>query len=900
MPRLRTILLLALAAGALCLAPPSAFAKPGANAPSDAGKADSGRAAVAQNAPAEGAAPQAEPLPPPTPEEQAQAQPPIEAPIEPQVGGETPAQPVPSPPPTAGAPGAPQAGPQAPAPAPVPGQPLVARPRPLRPTLRGQAGAVPPPPTPAPSSIPSAGSKSGRPLVEPASATPPSDNLNPTEPINFNFEDSDLLQVVQSIAPYTGKNFDVPQEIAGQKVTIIMHSPIPASMAFEVLESVLASRNFSLVPSVDGKLYKVVPAGQGGDKVPLVKGKADIEGYDRLSTHIVGLQNASAQDISTLLQNMKTQNGVVDVYAPTNTLIITDTADAIRRMLGLIEVVDVPGENTEQQIFMLEYTDAETMSSQIQDVLTGGQAAGQPGVPGQQMLQPPRQPARPPLRPAVPGAPRESTVVGAREPILRIVPDTRLNALIVVASPGYMEQVRDLVDKLDTPTPFEAGNMHIYELQNANAEDIVDALNSLTGRGGSSSSSRSSRSSSSTSGDRNTERNTGGMGSMGGGQVGGGGGGAPSAQVNTFEREVSVTQYEVTNSLLIVASPQDYKRLTEIIARLDVPQRQVHVDAVIMEVGINDDFSLAVESAALSANDYFALNNVVDLANLLTQGPLAASTEGTTLGILNGTTKITATVNGQQVVQTIPNVPLLITALESITDLNVLSQPSLTTVDNQEANIVDGLNIPFVRGTSSSLDQSTVGRSIFNSVDRQDVGMKLKVKPQISEGDYVYLELEVELSQPVQSSVGADPNIVGPTIQKTNVTNNVVIKDGSIGVIGGFLRETTDRSVRQPPVLGDVPLVGWLFRRKDNTRSKRNLVMLVTPHVIKERKDLDRVSDYKLDQFQKANDDAIYENKFFKRVQRKQEESNKRHPSMEKATELQQERQGFGRGTIER
>ncbi|MDX9972652.1 MAG: secretin N-terminal domain-containing protein, partial [FCB group bacterium] len=382
---------------------------------------------------------------------------------------------------------------------------------------------------------------------------------------------------------------------------------------------------------------------------------------------------------------------------------------------------------------------------------------------------------------------------------------------------------------------------------------------------------------------------------------GGGGGGAIAAQVNTFEREVSVTQYEVTNSLLVVASPQDYKRLTEIIARLDVPQRQVHVDAVIMEVGINDNFSLSVESAALSANDYFALNNIVELSNLLTQGPLAASTTGATLGVIDGTTEITVpTADGGLDVQTIPNVPLLITALESITDLNVLSQPSLTTVDNQEANIVDGLNIPFVRGSSSSLDQSAVGRSIYNSVDREDVGMKLKVKPQISEGDYVYLELEVELSQPVQSSVGADPNVVGPTIQKTNVTNHVVIKDGSIGVIGGFLRETTDRSLRQPPILGDIPMVGWLFRRKDNTRAKRNLVMLVTPHVIKERIDLDRVSEYKLDQFDEANADVIFEKGFVRKIERKQYERNQHHPSFDKTKELQQQSQGFGRGSIER
>jgi general secretion pathway protein D len=441
------------------------------------------------------------------------------------------------------------------------------------------------------------------------------------------------------------------------------------------------------------------------------------------------------------------------------------------------------------------------------------------------------------------------------------------------------------------------------------AEDMVDTLNALLGggTGGGGRSTLSRRSQSRLSQSRSTR---GGLSTgtglteranvQGGGATTASSAGGAGQPVSAFESEVSITSYEQTNSLIIIASPQDYKRLTEIIMRLDVPKRQVQVDAIIMEVGINDNFSLAVESTALTANDYFALNNVVQLSNLLTQGPLAGAGPGTTLGILDGTTTVTiGDAEGNVQVTEIPNVPLLLTALESITDLNVLSRPSLTTVDNTEAAIVDGLNVPFVRGSSSSLDQSAVGRSIFNTVDREDVGMKLTMLPQISEGDYVNLQLEVELSQPVQSSVGADPNIVGPTIQKTNVTNEVVVKDGSIGVIGGFLRESTDRSMRQTPILGDVPMLGWLFRRKDNQRAKRNLVMLVTPQIIKERKDLDRISQYKLDQFDAANTDVIFEKGFIRKIERKQYIRNKHHPSIEQARELEKD-VSFGRGQIKR
>ncbi len=692
------------------------------------------------------------------------------------------------------------------------------------------------------------------------------------DPVHLDFENVPLNRVIESIGAMTGLNFDIDQNIQ-TPVTIISHEPIPGDMVYEALEAILGSRGFSLVPSVDGHLIKVVPMGQLTEKFPIYIGSQDFpDGYDRFATYIVGVRYADASELANLLTTLGSQNARVDVYARTNTLIITDVADGIRNMLNLLHQLDVPGHFTDTEIFVLEYTRAATLAAQLQDVLLGPE-----GVPEPQRIDP-QAAAQPPARPTaaqqaaarrramIPGQ-EEPLIVGSRQQTLRIVPDERLNALVVLASMGLMERVRDVIDRLDTPTPYEANTMHIYELLNANAETVAERLNAWFGQAP----------------PREGETQAG-----------------PSAQIQPFERQVSISTYDQTNALLIMASPQDYKLIEQIVARLDAPRRQVHVEAIIMEVVVNDNFEFSVESTALSESDFFALNNVVELANVLTQGPLAATGAGFTGGLIDGTTEITLPDGtGGMFTQTIPNVPLLMTMLESMTDLNVLSQPNLLTVNNEVATVLVGQEVPFITGTSRSLDQPAVGASVFSRVDRRDVGIMMEVTPQINEGDLVNLEIEVEVSQTVQSDVGADPNIVGPTLQKTNLRNNVQVHDGSVGIIGGLISESTDHSIRQPPVLGDLPLVGWLFRQRSDRRQKRNLVVLVRPHIVKEARDLERVTQFKLDEFNRRSLDVLFERGFIRKVQQRHHVRTEYRPTEEMTAELMRQ-DSFSRGDMRR
>jgi len=749
--------------------------------------------------------------------------------------------------------------------------------------------------------------KSASAPAEPAKEDPlPKDGATPTEPISFDFNNQDLSEVVAAIARMTGKNFDVEPAIAAAKVTIITHSKIPPEMAYQVLQSILQSRNFSMVETLGGKLVKIVQANDLMEKVPIKKGTAELpkDMYDQLETHIVQLEHADSAEIVPILQNLGSKYAKIDAYQKTNTLIITDTTDGLRRIFTFIEEVDVPGFDSEMEIFTLEYSRAEVLAQQIQEVLMGSAGAPRPGQPT--AVRPP-QPIRPSSRPAVPGQ-NVSTVAGNRDETLRIVPDDRLNSLIVVASAELMKRVRDLVGKLDTPTPYEANNMNIYKLLNADSEKVEKALNAILGTGSRQSNEKAP---------------------------------AQSGEIQPFEKKVVVTRYEENNSLIILAAPQDYKLIKEIIAQLDIPQRQVLVESIIMNVTLNDKFELNVNAASLTGNTGFvttgtdmmstqatglttaatslaAAEDATSLANQLATGQVATAASLLTLasggqftaGIYRDiTTVINVPGLGKRRIH-IPFVPLLVKSLQTLTDTDILSQPSLTTQDNQEANIIVGQELPIVtsRPTYTNPGSSTIGSTsqYYNpygygssSVTRQDVGVKMKVKPHINEGDYVSLETEIEVSsQATNSSI--DANNLGPTLNKSKVTNNVVVKDGCTGVIGGLITESTSHTKNHTPLLGDLPLIGWAFGSKNSSRNKQNMVVLVTPHIIKEGADLDRISQFKMKEFHDENVDILFQKGIIKKVRKGYHMRNTHQPSVERTEKMMENKEAFGRGDIER
>lgn len=854
-------------------------------------------------------------MPPPAPQPEVQPEPPAPPPAPPPPAEMAP-QPAPEPEPEViEAPPEPQ--PIQPAVRPT--RPSPARPAtPMRPAVRpvGLPGrAVPPPPR---------GNSAAPEAFVPEEPVVPNDQKTgekPTDLISFDFNEVPLIEVISKISKLTGRNFDVDPNIGATTVTVITHDKIPPEMAYQVLESILATRGFSMVETLEGHIIKIIstPDVTQSEKIPLKKGIEGVPGtFDDYSTHIITVKYADATEIMSAIKILGSKNARIDVYAPTNTLIITDTADGLRRMFSFVETADTPGLETVMEIFTLEYTRAETLSQQIEQVLldTGAAPRSSRGAPAQPQPTRPTRPTRP-----VPGA-VSSQVIGAREETLRMVPDERLNSLIVVASEGMMEKVRDLVKRLDTPTPYEANNLHIYELLNADAEAVETALQPLVGT---------------------APRKAGAAG--GGGAQGGGGGG--SAEIQPFEQKVQIARYDQTNSLLIVASPQDYKVLESFIARLDVPQRQVAVEAVIMKVKLTNDFTLAVNSAAMGGNDGFGMFNTATLSELATSMATQTTTPTTTKSnaeALLDVAKAASTVTGNPSAALfsgvlglgsgggmttgiyddvtirdpntgakykVPFVPLLFQAIEAISEAEILSQPSLVTVDNEEASIVDGNEVPFITsqtrnagGTAAQQSYANYGYG-YTRVEREEVGIKLKVTPQISEGDNVLLELEIEDSAITiipTSQGGVDPNVAGPSTDKSLVKNKIVVKDGSTVVLAGLIKDQKDRSRTQPPLLGDIPLISWIFGKRNNLITKKNLVVLVTPHIVKEHSDLDRITRYKLGEYRDTNIEKLFKDGFFKKIKTKRQLRKQSHPTFERVDAVvdQNAEPAFSKGEIKR
>jgi len=656
----------------------------------------------------------------------------------------------------------------------------------------------------------------------------------------FNFKDVPLYDVIEAVSALTGQNFQIDSTVKGN-ITLITNTPIDPALAYPILESILQAQGFALVPSVDGNIIRVVqmrkaitsdiPIGTGPDR-------KTIDGYERFQTQLVQIMYGDAGEISQVVNSLIAQDaGNVNVYAPTNTIIITTTVSNLRRVLEIIRQIDVPGFEQKIEIYTLEYARAGEIASEIDQVF-GGQG------PGQSAARPARVRQVRSTAGARPQARTSSTIIGA-EPTMRIVPDERTNSLIIVATQTMIDEVVSLIKRLDTTTAFEEENLHLYKLLNADAKEVATILGELTS----------------------------GVQPRRGAQAGGA---QQQAQIQPFEREVNIVAYEVTNVLLIMASPEDYAVLEDIIKNVDVLGNQVWIEAVILEVTVNDGYEVGVDVSALFEEDVVAgsaFGTYASLANALVGGP-AALPSGGVVGILDHDHSVGTLVNPEtgETIE-IPYIPAVITAMQTVTDVDVLSAPQLLAADNVESSIVVGQEVPFITGTSRQLGQPSgagIYPSVFSRIQRQDVGITLKVTPQISEGEYVKLELQVTNSSVAEPPPGVtDVNIAGPTLSKSEITNQIVIQNGHTAVLGGLISQSDSTGRSKVPLLGDIPLLGFLFRRTSTTGLKRNLVIFITPTIVKTGEQMAQVSEQQRTAYDGARADSLSAHNYLRRIFKK-------------------------------
>jgi general secretion pathway protein D len=489
---------------------------------------------------------------------------------------------------------------------------------------------------------------------------------------------------------------------------------------------------------------------------------------------------------------MVSKDGHISAFGPGNLLLMVDSSINIRKLHSILQTIDTERTREGIEIIYLKNASAESTAKTVQQWLSGSdsKSAGQPAAAA-------------------------ATAGGGNT--TGVFADQRLNALLIFGNETTKVAIRELVAKLDVAPPEAGSKVNVYYLENTDATEMAKVLDGVV-KGISAQATTAAP-----------------------------GAGAP--QASPFESgKVTITADKASNSLVIMASPNDYTTLSQVIKKLDRRSKQVFVQVIIAEISLNKTRDLGVQAGALAAGPLGKYLQGVGIYDPFgTFGQVLGSAAGGTTGAGGGiSTLLTPFLNNNQNNLKPVTAVALLQALDSNGLVNVLSTPNILTSDNKEAEITVGENVPF-QGSST---QSTFGTT--QSVERKDIGINLKIKPQISEGDYIRLDINQEISAVAPSKGQAIDLVTTKRAAKTSV----VVKDNETVVIGGLIQDQETDTVSKVPFLGDIPGLGWLFKTTNKTRSKTNLMILLIPHIVKDNKDLTGITDAQRSSFIKASKDV--------------------------------------------
>lgn len=616
--------------------------------------------------------------------------------------------------------------------------------------------------------------------------------------VTLDFRDIELTDLIQTISELTGKNFLYDDTVKG-KATVVSPEGMTVDEAYQLFQTVLNIKGFTIVPS--GKVNKIVPIkGAKEANLPIVTDEqAATEQY---ITRLLRLENLDAATIAeSVLAPLVPATGNVVVYPPTNTLLITDSASNIERLVKIIKELDQPGSARMLEVIPLQFAGADDLAKICTEILSqGGGAAVRRGRP-------------------------DAAATVADFSPAKILPYARANALVVMASAEQLVTLRELIAKMDRDTGGGYSSVNVYPLENADAETLARTMNEIL------------------TGIRAEAR----------------GGGQGKGPVSSGP--VTITADKPTNALIINAKPEDYTSLKRIIEKLDVKRKQVYVEALIMELSMDatQKLGMSIQGGASYKDEGLILGS-----SNLNKGPVGFGELSTGLGgvpslltravdgMLAGGFFNPITITGPDGTKiTVPTLSVLIDLSKTDGDVNILSAPRLLTSDNEEAEIIVGRNVPIITsrltGAVGSATNTSSGLATSVSVERKDVALILRFTPQVTEGDLVRLNVYQEMTDIVPASAGlaasvGNPNDVGPTFTKRVLRNTVLAENGRTVVLGGLIGTNVSEKVSKTPLLGDIPLLGWLFKRKETQENKTNLLVFINPTVIRGPEDLARVT----------------------------------------------------------
>ena len=630
------------------------------------------------------------------------------------------------------------------------------------------------------------------------------DSRSSAEPVSLNFVNADIGAVIQAISKISGRNFIVDPRVKGT-LNIVTARPVARNLTYSILLSALRLQGYTaiegqgvtkIVPEADAKLH-AVPVGKG----------QGAGGGDRLTTQVFSLKHESAAQLVPIIRPLVSPNNTVTAYPGNNSLVVTDYAENIGRIAQIVESIDVP--QTGLRVMTLQHASALDLAQTINRLMNDTGAAGVAGATG--------------------------GVAGDASQRVSVTGDPRTNSLLVRSdNPSKLNAVRQLVANLDQPGA--SGNIHVVYLKNAEATKVAQTLRAVvTGEAGGTSGS-SQNNFGSTSSNSSTGSNFGSSNTTGSQTSITGFGNTPSfsnSSTNTSGTTGNgfIQADPMSNALIITAPEAIYNNLRKVIDQLDRRRAQVYVEALITEVSTEKAAEIGIQWQAGKVGNTTAYggtsfnssgNNILNLAATLASSS-STTLPGNGLNLLLGGG--TVSVGGRE----IANLNMLARFLESDTKANILSTPNLVTLDNEEAKIVVGRNVPFVTGTYTTT--STGASNPFTTVERKDVGLTLKVKPQISEGGTVRLQIYQEASAVIESTATAT---TGPSTTKRSIESTVLVDDGAVIALGGLVEDSYSGGVEKVPVLGDIPYLGQFFRYDSRKRGKTNLIVFLRPVVLRD------------------------------------------------------------------
>jgi general secretion pathway protein D len=630
----------------------------------------------------------------------------------------------------------------------------------------------------------------------PAQAATPSaqaaDVVESGETVSLNFNGADIDAVVRAIGKISGRNFIIDPRVKGT-INIVTSRPVNRSLVYPILLSALRLQGYAVVES--GNVSKVVPEADAKlHAVPSGKNATAGSG-DRIVSEVFQIKYESAAQLVQVIRPLVAPNNTVSVYPGNNSLVVTDYAENVDRIRRIIESIDVP--QGDAQVIPVLNASAVDMATMLTKLFTDGANA-------------------------------ESSQR------VSIMADPRSNSLLVRSdNRSRIQTVRSMITQLDRSGTL--GNLRVVYLKNGDATKIAQSLRAIA-------SGDTSQGSNSAGGTNNRPApvvsNTAQNGGINTSSTPLGSGNEPTS-FGTTVNGAYIYADTSTNSLLINASDTLYNSLRGIIEQLDRRPAQVYVEALIAEVSADrtSEFGIQWNSAVPTSGKttvFGGTNFGTTGQNILSisQNP---GTAGAGLNLAVGSGSVTIPGVG-----TIVNIAALARALESDSKTNILSTPSIITVDNEEAKIVVGSNVPFVTGTFTN--SPTGVSNPFQTIERRDVGLTLRIKPQITEGGTIRMIISEEASTVLSNNAAT-----GPTTSKRSLDSTVIVDDGAFLALGGLVEDSYSGSVDKVPVLGDIPFLGALFRYDTRKHSKTNLVIFLRPVILRSAEDANSLTGSRYD-----------------------------------------------------